>query len=471
MDGPGAILLVDDEPAQQRLTAAILTRAGWTVETAGEGEEALARINQPAAQPLAAVVIDHAMPGHAGAALVGAIRAARPELPLLMLTAQSSADSAIAAMRAGATDFLAKPIAADQLLAALTTATARDGGVQELRPLSEKLGQPLGFDEIVGSAPAFRAALAIAAKAARTRVAILIDGENGTGKEVLAAAIHAASPRARRPMVVVNCGAVPAARIDAELFGQDPSAFAGTAERRPGRFIEADGSTLFLDEIGELPAETQARLLRVLDSGEVQPLGGRPVAVDVRVIAATNRPLGAEIAAGRFRADLHVRLNGVQVTIPPLTERSADIPALARHLLSRIAAQPGMRRLGITEDALALLMAYRWPGNVRQLQNALFRAALRCDGDMLTPGDFPQIARETSGAISGHALAQALPLAGVTLFETNGHLRSLDAIEGDIIRLAIGHYRGRMTEVARRLGIGRSTLYRKLGELGIDHAA
>ncbi len=470
-ENPGAILLVDDEPAQQRLTAAILARAGWTVVTVAEGDEALARVRQTAMQPLAAVVIDHAMPGYAGAALVGAIRAASPDLPLLMLTAQSSVASAVAAMRAGATDFLAKPIAADRLLAALATATARDGSIHELRPLSEKLRQPLGFDEIVGSTPAFRAALAIAAKAARTRATILIDGESGVGKEVVAQAIHAASPRARRPMTVVNCGAIPAALVESELFGRDEGALTGAPDRRPGRVVEADGSTLFLDEIGELPVEAQVKLLRVLQSGEVEPLGGRPVEVDVRVIAATDRRLEADVAAGRFREDLYYRLNTVPVAIPPLAERTADIPALTRHLLSRIATQPGMPRLGISEDALSLLMAYRWPGNVRQLQNALFRAAVSCDGEMLTPADFPQIARETSGTISGHALAHAQPFAGVTLFETNGHLRSLDAIEGDIIRLAIGHYRGRMTEVARRLGIGRSTLYRKLGELGIDHAA
>ena len=470
-DNPGAILLVDDEPAQQRLTAAMLSRAGWTVEIVAQGEEALDRVSRTAAGPLAAVVIDHPAPGNAGAALVSAIRATRPDLPLLMLTAESSFASTVAAMRAGATDFLAKPIAADRLLAAVDAATARDGSTQELRPLSEKMRQPLGFDEIVGSTPAFRAALAIAAKAARTRAAILIDGEAGVGKEVVAEAIHAASPRARRPMVVVNCGAMPPALVESQLFGQDHGSFPGASDLRPGKFVEADGSTLFLDEIGELPAAAQAKLLSVLQSGEVGPLGGRPVEVDVRVIAATNRRLEADVAAGRFRADLYSRLNAVQLTIPPLAERAADIPALARHLLSRIAGQPGMRRLGITEDALSLLMAYRWPGNVRQLQNALFRAAVRCDGEMLTPSDFPQIARETSGTISGHALAHAQPLAGVTLFEANGHLRSLDEIEGDIIRLAIGHYRGRMTEVARRLGIGRSTLYRKLGELGIDHAA
>lgn len=463
IDNPGTILLVDDEPAQQRLTAAILARAGWPVAGVGDGSEALARLDDASEPPVRAVVVDQALPGQAGAALVAAIRSLRPEMPILMLTTQGA--GALAAMRAGATDFLAKPVAADRLLAALEAATAGDAGARELRPLSEKFRQPLGFDEIVGSTPGFRAALAIAAKAARTRAAILIDGRQGVGKEVVAEAIHGASPRCRRPMAVMDCAATPAALVEAELFGHD------AGDRRPGRLVEADGSTLFLDEVGDLPAGAQARLLQLLQTGEVQPLGGRPVEIDVRIIAATSRRLDAEVAAGRFRADLHGRLNAIQVSIPPLAERIADIPALARHLLARIAAEPGARRLGISEDALSLLMAYSWPGNVRQLQNALFRAAVLCEGDVLTPADFPQIARETTGAVSRHALASAQPIAGVTLFEANGHLRPLDDIEGDIIRLAIGHYRGRMTEVARRLGIGRSTLYRKLGELGIDHAA
>jgi len=457
MDGPGAILLVDDEPAQQRLTAAILTRAGWTVETAGEGEEALARINQPAAQPLAAVVIDHAMPGHAGAALVGAIRAARPELPLLMLTAQSSADSAIAAMRAGATDFLAKPIAADQLLAALTTATARDGGVQELRPLSEKLGQPLGFDEIVGSAPAFRAALAIAAKAARTRVAILIDGENGTGKEVLAAAIHAASPRARRPMVVVNCGAVPAARIDAELFGQDPSAFAGTAERRPGRFIEADGSTLFLDEIGELPAETQARLLRVLNSGEVQPLGGRPVAVDVRVIAATNRTLEDEVKKGRFREDLYYRLNVLPIVLPPLRTRTDDIPALVHYFVDAYNREFRKRVRSVSDEAMRRLQMYGWPGNVRELRNAVERAMLLVEGDELTADQFPV----ASAAVSRLTEAVALPASGI----------DLEQLERSLVVQALERSGWNQTRAAALLGLNRDQIRYRIEKFKLERPA
>jgi DNA-binding NtrC family response regulator len=222
-----------------------------------------------------------------------------------------------------------------------------------------------------------------------------------------------------------------------------------------------------------MPLDAQVKLLRVLQSGEIQPLGARhPREVDVRVIAATNKSLLAEVEAGRFREDLYYRLNVVQVTIPPLRERAGDIPALARHLLARIAEQPGLRPLGITDDALTLLGSYDWPGNVRQLQNALFRAAVLCDGDGLARADFPQIAQLAAGRPAGSGpVQQGSGNAGVTLFRPDGNLRALEEIEADVIRLAIGHYRGRMTEVARRLGIGRSTLYRKLGELGIDQSA
>jgi DNA-binding NtrC family response regulator len=275
----------------------------------------------------------------------------------------------------------------------------------------------------------------------------------------------------------VNCGAIPANLVESELFGHEKGAFTGAFDRHIGRFQDADGGTLFLDEVGELPLDAQVKLLRVLQSGEIQPVGSRATKiVDVRVIAATNRTLIDEVAAGRFREDLYYRLAVVQLTIPPLRRRSGDIAALARHLLARIAQQPGMRSLGITDQALEVLMSYGWPGNVRQLQNALFRAAVLCDGDALTAADFPHIVQEVRGLLppgSGNGAVHSAPLAGggVTLFEADGHMRSLDAIEADVIRLAIGHYRGRMTEVARRLGIGRSTLYRKLGELGIDHAA
>jgi DNA-binding NtrC family response regulator len=472
-----ALLLIDDEPAQGRLVAAIAARAGWRMLRANDGDSARELLGNGQGDGVSAILIDHWAPGLDDCALIAELRDAHPHVPILILTAQSSVSLAVEAMRAGATDFLVKPIAPDRLLAALETAADKQGRKGELRPLAEKITQTLAFDEVVGSASEFRAALAIAAKAARARVPVLIEGESGVGKEVIAQAIHAASSRAKKPLTVVNCGAVPANLVESELFGHEKGAFTGAFDRHVGRFADADGGTLFLDEVGELPLDAQVKLLRVLQSGEIQPMGSRSTRiVDVRVIAATNRTLIDEVTAGRFREDLYYRLAVVQLTIPPLRQRSADIPALARHLLSRIAQQPGLRSLGITDEALSVLMSYEWPGNVRQLQNALFRAAVLCDGDALTADDFPHIVQETGSfgsmphANGGNHLA-GLAGGGVTLFESNGHMRSLDDIEADIIRLAIGHYRGRMTEVARRLGIGRSTLYRKLGELGIDHAA
>jgi DNA-binding NtrC family response regulator len=469
-NGQRLLMLIDDEPAQRRLVAAVAARGGWRTVFASDGEMGIAMLGTQDGMQLDAILIDSWAPDADAAATIAEIRARRPALPVLMLTANGSVAQAVAAMRAGATDFLVKPLAPERFLTALEVA-AGGSSTGELRPLTEKLSAELGFDEIVGSAPLFRAALAIAAKAARARVPVLVEGESGVGKEVVSEAIHAASPRARRPMITVNCGAIPANLVESELFGHEKGAFTGAFERKIGKFQDADGGTIFLDEIGEMPLDAQVKLLRVLQSGEIQPIGARHMReVDVRVIAATNKRLLDEVEAGRFREDLYYRLNVVQVTIPPLRDRAGDIPALARHLLARITRQPGLRDLGITADALQLLVGYDWPGNVRQLQNALFRAAVLCDDTALTALDFPQIAALSGKRIAGPDRQESAP-GGVTLFKADGNLRQLEEIEADVIRLAIGHYRGRMTEVARRLGIGRSTLYRKLGELGIDNAA
>ncbi|RDE04824.1 sigma-54-dependent transcriptional regulator [Sphingomonas aracearum] len=470
-NGQRLLMLVDDEPAQRRLVAAIAGRRAWRTIFAADAEMAVAQLGTQDGMQLDAILLDHWQSEAEATALIIELRARRPALPILLLTADGSVAQAVNAMRAGATDFLVKPLAPERLLSALDAAVAGTQG-GELRPLSEKIPALLAFEEIVGAAPDFRAALAIAAKAARARVPVLLEGESGVGKEVVAEAVHAASPRAKKPMVTVNCGALPPNLIESELFGHEKGAFTGAFERKIGRFQEADGGTLFLDEIGEMPLEAQVKLLRVLQNGDIQPLGARHAReVDVRVIAATNKRLAEEVEAGRFREDLFYRLNVVQVTIPPLRERIGDIPALARHLLARIAQQPGLRPLGITDEALTLLSRYDWPGNVRQLQNALFRAAVLCEANALTVADFPQIAALGAGRNAAPAPAGMATSGGVTLFRPDGNLRPLDEIEADVIRLAIGHYRGRMTEVARRLGIGRSTLYRKLGELGIDNAA
>ncbi|MCB2014854.1 MAG: sigma-54 dependent transcriptional regulator [Sphingobium sp.] len=479
LNGTPLLLLIDDEPAQKRLVSALAARGGWRSIFASDPETALATLGTRDGMHLDAVLIDQWNPDIKPFEIIRQIRKDRPLLPILVLTSQNNVADAVEAMRAGASDYLAKPISPDRLLSALNaTLDKSDEKSGELRPLTEKISAPLAFDEIVGAAPQFLAALAIAAKAARARVPVLIEGESGVGKEVIAQAIHAASPRHKNRMVAVNCGAIPANLVESELFGHERGAFTGAFERQVGKFMDADMGTIFLDEVSEMPLEAQVKLLRVLQDGEVQPLGARmPTHVDVRVIAATNKVLEHEVAEGRFREDLYYRLNVMHVTVPPLRDRKGDIPALARHLLARLSTQPGMRSLGITSEALSLLMQHDWPGNVRQLQNVLFRAAVLCEGDALTPVDFPQITAQIE--LNQHLVTNiddAKPSSrddsgAITLFEGNGHIRPLSDIEADVIRLAIGHYRGRMTEVARRLGIGRSTLYRKLTELGIDNAA
>lgn len=467
------LMLVDDEPAQGRLVSAIAGRAGWRTIIARDADAALAMLATQDGMMLDAILLDQWIPGSDCAALITEIKSRRPALPILLLTSVGSNEAAIAAMRAGAADYIIKPVAAERLVGALSLAAdaARDFG--ELQPLSEKISQPLEFEEIIGSAPAFRAALAIAAKAARSRAPIYIEGEAGVGKEVVADAIHAASPRARQPFLKVNCGAITASLLDSVLFGHEKNAFAGAFDKRVGIFQQAEGGTVFLDEIDSISPETQIRLVRLLTENEIQPLGSKHgYRIDIRLITASNRDLSTLLASGAFREDLYYRMNVVQLTIPALRERTSDIPALARHFLNRMADQPGLRSLGITQEALSLLHAYDWPGNVRQLQSVLFRAAILCERDALTPDEFPQIKAAVGVGRDGHENGACMNDGiGITLYEEDGNLRPLEEIEADVIRLAIGHYRGRMTEVARRLGIGRSTLYRKLADLGIGDAA
>ena len=471
-----ALLLVDADAAERRAVSAIAARAGWSVVGASCSESAVGLLQGPHGREVQAALLgswDEA----GGPQMIRALRTDRPSLPVIVLADGGSVALAVDAMRAGASDFLVKPVAAERLLEALAANGDRRRAEGELAPLSEKLAPVLSLEELIGAAPDFRVALAIAAKSARSRLPVLIVGEPGSGKETIARAIHAASLRAKAAMIEVDCKAVPSNIIDSELFGHAAGAFPGAFSERVGRMVEADGGTLLLDEIGSLPPETQEMLDRVLATGEVRPVGcNGSNSVDVRVIATSSRPLPAD-----FNPALAERIGATTVAVPPLRERSGDIPSLARHFLARFAEQPGMRSLSIGNDALAVLMRYGWPGNVRQLAGVLFRAALHSDGSALTSEHFPHIAIQSrftgrsndvspdiTKASSDAALAGS---PSVTIFRPDGHLRSLEDIEADLIRLAIGHYRGRMTEVARRLGIGRSTLYRKLGELGIDTAA
>jgi DNA-binding NtrC family response regulator len=471
-----SLLLLDADADERRLISAIASRAGWSVVGAADEEQALGLLQGPHGREVQASLLgswnEEASPG-----LIAALREQRQNLPIIVLSHGDTVSVAVEAMRAGASDFLVRPVAPERLLEALAANADRRRPAGELAPVSEKLAPPLALEQLIGASPEFRAALAVAAKSARNRLPVLIVGEAGTGKETVARAIHAASLRAKGPLLTIDCKAIPANIIDSELFGHEKGAFPGAFTAKTGKLVHADGGTLILDEISALPAETQELLDRVLATGEVRPVGlNGSHSIDVRVIATSSRPLPDD-----FHAGLADRIGNTAVMLPSLRERSSDIPALARHLLNRLSEQTGLKPLTIGNDALGVLMRYSWPGNVRQLAGVLFRAGLQCDSGSLTADHFPHIAIQSrysnratdiapklSQARSDEAIAGA-PV--VTLYTADGHLRPLEEIEADIIRLAIGHYRGRMTEVARRLGIGRSTLYRKLGDLGIDTAA
>lgn len=464
------LMLIDDEPAQTRLISALAAREGWRTVVASDSDIAIAMLGTREGMQLSAIILDQWVPGDDACALIAELKARRPALPILMLTTSASPLLAVEAMRAGATDYLVKPVAPDRLMEALRAATDQGSAQDELAPLTEKMASSLDFDAMIGTAPKFRTALAQAAKAARGHGHVLIEGESGTGKEMLTRAMYASSPRAKAPFRIINIGGVPANSLESVLFGHEPGAFAGAFDRQIGALQYCDGGTLVLDEIDRLNGELQQRLLNILDSGIVRPVGAKHgFKVDVRLFCASNFPLKALVKSGQFSEALLQRLAQTTIELPPLRERQGDISALTRHFLARIGEQPGLMHLAISDDALALLGSYDWPGNVRQLQAVLFRAAVFCDHQSLTTESFPQLCE-----LLGEPQERANPIhegVGVMLYTEDGNLRPLEDIEADVIRLAIGHYRGRMTEVARRLGIGRSTLYRKLSDLGIDNAA
>jgi DNA-binding NtrC family response regulator len=371
-------------------------------------------------------------------------------------------------MRAGATDFVVKPVGAERLQVSIKNALKVDALEDELRRATRRNAGELGFRDIVSRAESMARTVRLAERAAKSNIPVLIEGESGVGKELMARAIQDSSERRGKPFVTGTCSALPEMLVESILF-------------------EANGGTLFLDEIGELSFEAQVKLLRALQEGEIDPVGSRrPVKVDVRVVSATNQNLIELVKAGRFREDLFYRLNVFPISIPPLRARACDVPDLATRFLARFCAEEGKRVRGISAGALALLSAYDWPGNVRQLENAVFRAVVLADGDELTTAEFPQIAAQVEGydvlippAPPPVAAAPVQPLAlHTTMIETrdphalrlindSGDVRKLEDIEAESIRFALAHYRGRMSQVARKLGIGRSTLYRKMKDSGI----
>jgi len=488
------VLIIDDDPAQRRILVDIVKRLGYIARTAQDGEQALEIINGSRQDPIALVLLDLAMPGIDGMDVLRRIAPMPGGPPVIVQTARGSIDDAIAAMRAGAADFVVKPASCARLEVSIKSALK----IEALHgaPIKKRAEASFTFADLVLRADAMQRVVTLGRRAAASGIPVLIEGESGVGKELIARAIQGESERRSRPFVVVNCGAIPENLVESTLFGHERGSFTGAVDKRVGKFQEADGGTLFLDEIGELPLDAQVKLLRALHDGEIDPVGAkRPIKVNFRLISATNRDMIQLVKDGKFREDLYYRLNVFPIWVPPLRDRLDDVPELARHFLTRFAAEEGRRVKAISAQALGLLTGYSWPGNVRQLESAMFRAVVLSDGHELTVNEFPHIAAqvESCSAVvhTTPALAAKQPASGgaamlgaertvpqtiavgngglgIRAITDQGEIRSLEAMEADMIRLALGRYRGHMSEVARRLGIGRSTLYRKMREFGLE---
>jgi DNA-binding NtrC family response regulator len=482
------VLVVDDDPTQRRLIQAVLEREGFAVDHAESGDQAITRLS--AGPPADMILLDLVMPGMSGQDTLKELRARGHGQPVIVITAQGGIDTVVTAMQAGANDFFVKPASPERIIVSIQNALSMGALKVEVDRLKKHKTGRTTFDDLIGSSPPMTLVKRMGERAAKSAIPVLITGESGVGKEVIARAVHGSSERAGKPFVAVNCGALPENLVESILFGHEKGSFTGAHDKHLGKFQEANGGTLFLDEVGELPLDIQVKLLRALQESEIDPVGAkRSIKVDVRIVSATNRDLAQAVKEGRFREDLFYRLNVFPLEAPALRERASDVPALVEAFIRRFNIEEGKSVMGASPETLAFLCAYDWPGNVRQLENAVYRAIVLADAPYLQPHDFPSISGVAAPppeslsqpqvlAMPGPALAAPLTTADllaempkdapVRILDARGHLRTLEEIERDLIQLAIEIYAGHMSEVARRLGIGRSTLYRKVREQGLD---
>lgn len=526
------VLIADDDPAQRRVLDKHVERMGFGRVEAEDGDRTMAILDGPQGPDVALILLDMVMPGLDGMGVLQRLRQRPDSPPAIVLTAHGGIDAVVSAMRAGAADFVVKPTSPERLEVSIRNALKTKTLTSEIQRTKRQVAGRLDLSDIITHAPAMKRVLDLAERAAASSIPVLIEGESGVGKELIARAIQGAGSRRGKNFVAVNCGAIPDTLVESTLFGHEKGAFTGATDKRSGKFVEADGGTLFLDEVGELPLETQVKLLRALQEGEIDPVGAkRPVTVNTRLISATNRSLIHLVENNRFREDLYYRLSVFPITVPPLRNRREDIPLLAEHFVRKFAAEENKPVSTIAPDAMELIQLAAWPGNVRQLENTVFRGVVLCDGDVLTLDDLPHLPRNTNAPLRrlGDAMrmasagapseplatgaaaeaaaeagmdqatvapatsdtatrepgearavppmppidkfAPAMPSNSLPMLGADGHMRRMEDLEADIIRAAIERYDGKMTEVARRLGIGRSTLYRRLRDLGLDTAA
>src|ERR1700754_1277730 len=392
------ILIADDDAVQRRLVENMVQRCGYETLVVDSGDAAIALLTAPDAASVDAVVLDLVMPGLDGMGVLAKIREAGLNIPVIVQTAHGGIDNVVSAMRAGAHDFVVKPVGIERLQVSLRNALNPSPLKGELQRIRHSREGKLTFADIITRSEAMAAVLRTAQKAAGSTIPVLIEGESGVGKELFARAIHGTGERAAKPFVAVNCGAIPDNLVESILFGHEKGSFTGATERHTGKFVEASGGTLFLDEVSELPLSAQVKLLRALQEGAVEAVGGRkPVKVDVRIISATNRKLLDRVKSGHFREDLFYRLHVLPLTIPPLRTRREDIPHLLRHFLARFGAEENRTITGISGEAMAHLSQLDWPGNIRQLENAIYRAVVMSDSDQLGIADFPFAQAQSPG--------------------------------------------------------------------------
>jgi two-component system response regulator AtoC len=451
----GLVLLVDDDPNTRKVARANLPLDGFEVLVASSGAEALARLEE--SDPLA-MVTDLQMPDMDGIALMERVHAGRPSLPVVLVTAHATVETAVAAMRKGALHYLTKPVRWDELALVLRHAVAHERARRDLERLRGELERATGFEELVGDSPAMREVFRVVDQVAGADATVLLRGETGTGKELVARAVHRRSPRCDRPFVAVNCTAVPRELMESEFFGHEKGSFTGAVARRAGRFEQADGGTLFLDEVGDLDLSIQGKLLRVLQEREITRVGGqRAEKVDVRIVGATNRDLEALVKEGLFRDDLYYRLNVIPLRLPPLRERPGDLTALLDHFLRSFADRFGRAVPPPPAAVLAAARAYPWPGNVRELRNLCERAAL--------------MGWEAVAPLLGQAAPAGPEVATSAEFSLpllDARARLVERFERDYLTRLLREHQGKVGEVARAAGIAERNLYEKMKAYGLS---
>ncbi len=442
------ILIVDDEDGMRRLLGRVLTREGYDASTVGSGAEALRLV---ANERFDLIVTDIKMPEMDGLQLLGELKEFEPSLPIIVMTAYGTIENAVQALRLGAYDYITKPFETDEIKLTVAKALERERLLAENRYLHAELEGRYDFSGIIGGSPAMQQVYEMASSVAVSNANVLITGESGTGKELMARSIHYSSPRKEKPFVVLNCSALSESVLESELFGHEKGAFTGAIDLRKGRFERADQGTLFIDEVAEMSMAAQVKLLRVIQEHEFERVGGnKTISVDVRIVAATNKKLEDQVKDGKFREDLYYRLNVVNINIPPLRSRREDIESLTRHFLEKYATETGKKITDLAPRALSCLLAHDWPGNIRELQNAIERAVVLSKGSELTPRDFPQ------GLQGDDQICLQVPEKGGSLTEI------LEDLERQLILQTLQREDGSQTRAAETLGIKRTTLRYKM---------